>query len=204
MQSEQKRSFCSPAPIMRCRSASFFLRYLLVAAALSFCARRARAMEPVIFLRRSSFQSAFAALLTLFPLFFLLGGLSRCCSRALSPRRPPSSPSPDAARRACLALTGGLLDRLRSTARSVLTGWELLAAELSDWAAYGSTALAGLASRALALLGSMAPAMPALVLFAATTLLAVFPPPPIPRARAAAKRRLSPSRAEAAPLLATA
>ena len=100
----------------------------------------------------------------------------------------------DSAHKTLPALTGGLLDRLRAYG-ALCPDWlrELLTAELSDWAAYGSTALAGLASRALALLGSMAAAVPALVLFAATTLLAVFfLAASYPTLCAAAKRRLSP------------
>ena len=155
-----------------------FLRYLLwwlLPFLLAFAA--ARAMEPVILLLRRTvhFKRGFsAALLTLF-LLFLLGGLLSLLLSALFTEATAFLTQLPTLLDALPALTGGLLDRLRAYG-ALCPDWlrELLTAELSDWAAYGSTALAGLASRALALLGSMAAAVPALVLFAATTLLAVF------------------------------
>ena len=175
MQSEQKKEFLLSGAYYAVLAAALylFLRYLLwwlLPFLLAFAA--ARAMEPVIlFLRRTvHFKRGFSAEATAFltQLPTLLDALP--------------------------ALTGGLLERLRAYG-ALCPDWlrELLTAELSDWAAYGSTALAGLASRALALLGSMAAAVPALVLFAATTLLAVFfLAASYPTLCAAAKRRLSP------------
>ena len=199
MQSEQKKEFLLTGAYYAVLAAALylFLRYLLwwlLPFLLAFAA--ARAMEPVIlFLRRTvHFKRAFsAALLTLF-LLFLLGGLLSLLLSALFTEATAFLTQLPTLLDALPALTGGLLDRLRAYG-ALCPDWlrELLTAELSDWAAYGSTALAGLASRALALLGSMAAAVPALVLFAATTLLAVFfLAASYPTLCAAAKRRLSP------------
>ena len=188
MQSEQKKEFLLTGAYYAVLAAALylFLRYplwWLLPFLLAFAA--ARAMEPVILLLRRTvhFKRGFsAALLTLF-LLFLLGGLLSLLLSALFTEATAFLTQLPTLLDALPALTGGLLDWLR----------ELLTAELSDWAAYGSTALAGLASRALALLGSMAAAVPALVLFAATTLLAVFfLAASYPTLCAAAKRRLSP------------
>ena len=199
MQSEQKKEFLLTGAYYAVLAAALylFLRYLLwwlLPFLLAFAA--ARAMEPVIlFLRRTvHFKRGFsAALLTLF-LLFLLGGLLSLLLSALFTEATAFLTQLPTLLDALPALTGGLLDRLRAYG-ALCPDWlrELLAAELSDWAAYGSTVLAGLASRALALLGSMAAAVPALVLFAATTLLAVFfLAASYPTLCAAAKRRLSP------------
>ena len=199
MQSEQKKEFLLTGAYYAVLAAALylFLRYLLwwlLPFLLAFAA--ARAMEPVILLLRRTvhFKRAFsAALLTLF-LLFLLGGLLSLLLSALFTEATAFLTQLPTLLDALPALTGGLLDRLRAYG-ALCPDWllELLAAELSDWAAYGSTALAGLASRALALLGSMAAAVPALVLFAATTLLAVFfLAASYPTLCAAAKRRLSP------------
>ena len=182
---------CSP---QRSISFSAILLWWLLPFLLAFAA--ARAMEPVILLLRRTvhFKRGFsAALLTLF-LLFLLGGLLSLLLSALFTEATAFLTQLPTLLDALPALTGGLLDRLRAYG-ALCPDWlrELLTAELSDWAAYGSTALAGLASRALALLGSMAAAVPALVLFAATTLLAVFfLAASYPTLCAAAKRRLSP------------
>lgn len=180
MQSEQKKEFLLTGAYYAVLAAALylFLRYLLwwlLPFLLAFAA--ARAMEPVILLLRRTvhFKRGFsAALLTLF-LLFLLGGLLSLLLSALFTEATAFLTQLPTLLDALPALTGGLLDRLRAYG-ALCPDWlrELLTAELSDWAAYGSTALAGLASRALALLGSMAAAVPALVLFAATTLLAVF------------------------------
>ena len=199
MQSEQKKEFLLTGAYYAVLAAALylFLRYLLwwlLPFLLAFAA--ARAMEPVILLLRRTvhFKRGFsAALLTLF-LLFLLGGLLSLLLSALFTEATAFLTQLPTLLDALPALTGGLLDRLRAYG-ALCPDWlrELLAAELSDWAAYGSTALAGLASRALALLGSMAAAVPALVLFAATTLLAVFfLAASYPTLCAAAKRRLSP------------
>ena len=211
MQSEQKKEFLLTGAYYAVLAAALylFLRYLLwwlLPFLLAFAA--ARAMEPVILLLRRTvhFKRGFsAALLTLF-LLFLLGGLLSLLLSALFteatafltqlPTLLDADMCVQSAHKTLPALTGGLLDRLRAYG-ALCPDWlrELLAAELSDWAAYGSTALAGLASRALALLGSMAAAVPALVLFAATTLLAVFfLAASYPTLCAAVKRRLSPAR----------
>lgn len=180
MQSEQKKEFLLTGAYYAVLAAALylFLRYLLwwlLPFLLAFAA--ARAMEPVILLLRRTvhFKRGFsAALLTLF-LLFLLGGLLSLLLSALFTEATAFLTQLPTLLDALPALTGGLLDRLRAYG-ALCPDWlrELLTAELSDWAAYGSTALAGLASRALALLGSMAAAVPALVLFAATTLLAAF------------------------------
>ena len=199
MQSEQKKEFLLTGAYYAVLAAALylFLRYLLwwlLPFLLAFAA--ARAMEPVILLLRRTvhFKRGFsAALLTLF-LLFLLGGLLSLLLSALFTEATAFLTQLPTLLDALPALTGGLLDRLRAYG-ALCPDWlrELLTAELSDWAAYGSTALAGLASRALALLGSMAAAVPALVLFAATTLLAVFfLAASYPTLCAAAKRRLSP------------
>ena len=199
MQSEQKKEFLLSVAYYAVLAAALylFLRYLLwwlLPFLLAFAA--ARAMEPVILLLRRTvhFKRGFsAALLTLF-LLFLLGGLLSLLLSALFTEATAFLTQLPTLLDALPALTGGLLDRLRAYG-ALCPDWlrELLTAELSDWAAYGSTALAGLASRALALLGSMAAAVPALVLFAATTLLAVFfLAASYPTLCAAAKRRLSP------------
>ena len=199
MQSEQKKEFLLTGAYYAVLAAALylFLRYLLwwlLPFLLAFAA--ARAMEPVILLLRRTvhFKRGFsAALLTLF-LLFLLGGLLSLLLSALFTEATAFLTQLPTLLDALPALTGGLLDRLRAYG-ALCPDWlrELLTAELPDWAAYGSTALAGLASRALALLGSMAAAVPALVLFAATTLLAVFfLAASYPTLCAAAKRRLSP------------
>ena len=184
MQSEQKKEFLLTGAYYAVLAAALylFLRYLLwwlLPFLLAFAA--ARAMEPVILLLRRTvhFKRGFSAALLLSALFTEATAFLTQLPALLD---------------ALPALTGGLLDRLRAYG-ALCPDWlrELLTAELSDWAAYGSTALAGLASRALALLGSMAAAVPALVLFAATTLLAVFfLAASYPTLCAAAKRRLSP------------
>ena len=166
MQSEQKKEFLLTGAYYAVLAAALylFLRYLLWWLLPFLLAfAAARAMEPVILLLRRTVHFKRGFSAALLTLFLLF-------------------------------LLGGLLDRLRAYG-ALCPDWlrELLTAELSDWAAYGSTALAGLASRALALLGSMAAAVPALVLFAATTLLAVFfLAASYPTLCAAAKRRLSP------------
>ena len=164
MQSEQKKEFLLTGAYYAVLAAALylFLRYLLwwlLPFLLAFAA--ARAMEPVILLLRRTvhFKRAFsAALLTLF-LLFLLGGLLSLLLSALFTEATAFLTQLPTLLDALPALTGGLLDRLRAYG-ALCPDWlrELLAAELSDWAAYGSTALAGLASRALALLGSMAAA----------------------------------------------
>ena len=164
MQSEQKKEFLLTGAYYAVLAAALylFLRYLLwwlLPFLLAFAA--ARAMEPVILLLRRTvhFKRGFsAALLTLFLLFLLGGLLSLLLSALFTEATAFLTPLPTLLD-ALPALTGGLLDRLRAYG-ALCPDWlrELLTAELSDWAAYGSTALAGLASRALALLGSMAAA----------------------------------------------
>lgn len=162
MQSEQKKEFLLTGAYYAVLAAALylFLRYLLwwlLPFLLAFAA--ARAMEPVILLLRRTvhFKRGFsAALLTLF-LLFLLGGLLSLLLSALFTEATAFLTQLPTLLDALPALTGGLLDRLRAYG-ALCPDWlrELLTAELSDWAAYGSTALAGLASRALTLLGSMA------------------------------------------------
>ena len=169
MQSEQKKEFLLTGAYYAVLAAALylFLRYLLwwlLPFLLAFAA--ARAMEPVILLLRRTvhFKRGFsAALLTLF-LLFLLGGLLSLLLSALFTEATAFLTQLPTLLDALPALTGGLLERLRAYG-ALCPDWlrELLTAELSDWAAYGSTALAGLASRALALLGSMAAAVPAMV-----------------------------------------
>ena len=178
MQSEQKKEFLLTGAYYAVLAAALylFLRYLLwwlLPFLLAFAA--ARAMEPVILLLRRTvhFKRGFsAALLTLF-LLFLLGGLLSLLLSALFTEATAFLTQLPTLLDALPALTGGLLDRLRAYG-ALCPDWlrELLTAELSDWAAYGSTAL---------------------VLFAATTLLAVFfLAASYPTLCAAAKRRLSP------------
>lgn len=154
MQSEQKKEFLLTGAYYAVLTAALylFLRYLLwwlLPFLLAFAA--ARAMEPVILLLRRTvhFKRGFsAALLTLF-LLFLLGGLLSLLLSALFTEATAFLTQLPTLLDALPALTGGLLDRLRAYG-ALCPDWlrELLTAELSDWAAYGSTALAGLASRA--------------------------------------------------------
>ena len=199
MQSEQKKEFLLTAAYYAVLAAALYLlfRYLLwwlLPFLLALAA--ARAMEPVIlFLRRTvHFRRGFsAALLTLF-LLFLLGGLLSLLLSVLFAEATAFLTQLPTLLDALPALTDGLLTRLRAYG-ALCPDWlrEALTAALSDWAAYGSAALGSLASRSLALLGSMAAAVPALVLFAATTLLAVFfLASSYPALRAEALRRLSP------------
>ena len=199
MQSEQKKEFLLTAAYYAVLAAALYLlfRYLLwwlLPFLLALAA--ARAMEPVIlFLRRTvHFKRGFsAALLTLF-LLFLLGGLLSLLLSVLFAEATAFLTQLPTLLDALPALTDGLLARLRAYG-ALCPDWlrEALTAALSDWAAYGSAALGSLASKSLALLGSMAAAVPALVLFAATTLLAVFfLASSYPALRAEALRRLSP------------
>lgn len=199
MQSEQKKEFLLTAAYYAVLAAALYLlfRYILwwlLPFLLALAA--ARAMEPVIlFLRRTvHFRRGFsAALLTLF-LLFLLGGLLSLLLSVLFAEATAFLTQLPTLLDALPALTDGLLSRLRAYG-ALCPDWlrEALTAALSDLAAYGSAALGSLASKSLALLGSMAAAVPALVLFAATTLLAVFfLASSYPALRAEALRRLSP------------
>lgn len=150
MQSEQKKEFLLTGAYYAVLAAALylFLRYLLwwlLPFLLAFAA--ARAMEPVILLLRRTvhFKRGFsAALLTLF-LLFLLGGLLSLLLSALFTEATAFLTQLPTLLDALPALTGGLLDRLRAYG-ALCPDWlrELLTAELSDWAAYGSTALAEL------------------------------------------------------------
>ena len=199
MQSEQKKDFLLTAAYYAVLAAAlyFFFRYLLwwlLPFLLALAA--ARAMEPaILFLRRTvRFKRGFsAALLTLF-LLFLLGGLLSLLLSALFTEATAFLTQLPALLDTLPALADGLMARLRAYG-ALCPDWlhALLGDALSDWAAYGSAALRGLAPRLLTALGSLASAVPALLLFTATTLLAVFfLAASYPTLRAAAERRLSP------------
>lgn len=180
MQDEQKKRFLLSGAYYLALTAALFLffRYLfwwLLPFLIALAA--AGAMEPIILrLQRTlHFKRSFsAAVLTLF-LLFLLGGLLSLLLSALFSQAT-----------AFLTRLPSLLDTLPAKSEELLARLyaygalcparlrELLSALLSDWTGSLSAALKSLVPHLLAALGSLAAALPGLLLAAATTLLAIF------------------------------
>lgn len=203
MHLDRQRAFLLSAAYYAALAAAvwLFLRHLLwwlLPFLLAFAA--ADAMEPAIrYLRRTlRFRRGFsAALLTLF-LLFLLGGLLALLLSALFAEANAFLARLPALLDALPAQTAALGERLRAyCALCPAPLQSLLTETLSDWTGLLSSALRGLIPRALAALGSLASAVPGLVLAAATTFLAVFfTSASYPTLRAALRARLSESRRE--------